>query len=434
MIRGFSRRGQPLAVLAMVLGCWVSARAMMWDASAMPLAAPREPERVPLASAPASLPARSESGTVSLPRPAPAREAASRFVPKAARSHGIAAHKMTGKTGVLAAHRPVTYDPALAYNYPAAPAYPPGHAPALASRPRSAMQMARTFPAKFAAAESLPRARGPIVFQQPYPARSWAPGLTVQDDARLAPGISNALFPTPPGPVYAYNAPAAEAQPPRARRWSMDAWYYWRRGSTASLSQGAFAPSYGASQAGGVLRYRIAPSNGHKPTVYLRTTAALNGSGEREMALGLSARPMARVPVVVAGEARYSQTPNGNEFRPAGFAYTELPPFRLPLGMRGEVYAQGGYVGGRNATGFVDGSIRADRGLLRRGKAEVRLGGGVWGGAQKGAARMDAGPSVIVVTPLGNKVSARLAADWRFRVAGDAAPDSGPAVTLSAGF
>jgi hypothetical protein len=35
---------------------------------------------------------------------------------------------------------------------------------------------------------------------------------------------------------------------------------------------------------------------------------------------------------------------------------------------------------------------------------------------------------------LGDRAGARLGVDWRFRVAGDAAPSSGPAVTLSAGF
>ena len=214
----------------------------------------------------------------------------------------------------------------------------------------------------------------------------------------------------------------------------MDGWYYWRRGTATGLSQGAFAPSYGASQAGGVLRYRLAPSSARKPSIYLRTTAALNGSYEREAALGLSARPLAKVPIMLAAEGRYTTTANGKELRPAGFAYTEMPPFPLPLGLRGEIYAQGGYVGGANATPFIDGQLRADRKLLSLGKPQLRLGGGVWGGAQKGAARLDAGPSIIVSAPIRGSLSARLAADWRFRLTGDATPDSGPAVTLSAGF
>lgn len=56
MIRGFSRRGQPLAVLAMVLAGWVSARAMMWDAEAMPMV--RQGATIPVAVVPMPVAAR----------------------------------------------------------------------------------------------------------------------------------------------------------------------------------------------------------------------------------------------------------------------------------------------------------------------------------------------------------------------------------------
>ena len=120
--------------------------------------------------------------------------------------------------------------------------------------------------------------------------------------------------------------------------------------------------------------------------------------------------------------------------RPAGFIVTELPPLALPLGLRGEAYGQAGYVGGKFATPFADGQLRADRAFLSLARFDVRLGAGLWGGAQKGASRLDAGPSLTIGRPLGRSASMRLAADWRFRVAGKAAPGSGPAVTLSAGF
>jgi hypothetical protein len=134
------------------------------------------------------------------------------------------------------------------------------------------------------------------------------------------------------------------------------------------------------------------------------------------------------------GEARFTSAPGGTMVRPAAFAVTELPPFALPLGLRGEAYGQAGYVGGKFATGFADGQLRIDHRIVSLGKAEMRLGGGTWGGIQKGASRLDAGPSLTIGQALGGPASMRLAADWRFRVAGKAAPGSGPAVTLSAGF
>ena len=56
-----------------------------------------------------------------------------------------------------------------------------------------------------------------------------------------------------------------------------------------------------------------------------------------------------------------------------------------------------------------------------------------WGGAQKQAARLDIGPTASVAFRLG-EARARIAVDYRLRVAGHAAPASGPAVTFSAGF
>ena len=55
----------------------------------------------------------------------------------------------------------------------------------------------------------------------------------------------------------------------------------------------------------------------------------------------------------------------------------------------------------------------------------VEIGGGAWGAAQPGAARLDAGPQSSYRLPV-RRANLRLAADWRFRVAGDAAPGSGP--------
>ena len=62
-----------------------------------------------------------------------------------------------------------------------------------------------------------------------------------------------------------------------------------------------------------------------------------------------------------------------------------------------------------------------------------RLGGGAWGGAQQGAARLDIGPSLTVDLRLG-AAPARIEADYRWRVAGNAEPGNGGVVTLSTGF
>jgi hypothetical protein len=215
-------------------------------------------------------------------------------------------------------------------------------------------------------------------------------------------------------------------------RWSADAWALVRGGSGA-VGAAPFAPTYGGSQVGAALRYRLAPASGHRPTAYLRATAALAWGGEREVAVGLSLRPLPRLPVVVAGEARLGRIGGATVLRPAVVAVTEFAPVTLPAATRAEFYLQGGYVGGRGATAFVDGSARIDRHLARVGPVEVRAGAGLWGGAQEGAGRLDLGPSATLGLDRG-RAAARLELDWRLRIAGEAAPASGPALTISAGF
>jgi len=216
------------------------------------------------------------------------------------------------------------------------------------------------------------------------------------------------------------------------RRWSGDGWLYFRRDRVGPLATGE--PFYGRSQAGAVLRYSLAPSSRHRPVGYLRVTQALAGPAEDELAAGLAARPFGGLPVSVAAELRVTAEKEGREMRPAVFAVTELPPIGLPFGWLGEAYAQAGYVGGRFATAFVDGQARVDARLANLGRgAQLRVGGGIWGGAQKHAARLDIGPGATVAFRLG-EAQARLALDYRVRVAGDAEPRSGPALTFSAGF
>ena len=231
----------------------------------------------------------------------------------------------------------------------------------------------------------------------------------------------------------------ASLQPATANRWSADGWLLLRRNSgPASLA--ALGGSYGASQVGAVLRYRIDRTSALKPSLYLRASSALGGSREQEAAFGFSARPIAGLPLVALAEARLSRSTAGTHLRPAAMLVTELPPVKLPFGMKAESYIQAGYVGGYAASAFIDGQARIDRKLFSIGQAEMRAGGGAWGGAQKGASRLDVGPSASLsfrfenTGRLQNTGSARLSADWRFRVAGRAAPASGPALTLSAGF
>lgn len=255
------------------------------------------------------------------------------------------------------------------------------------------------------------------------------PGMTWETSGSEGPATAVTRARAP-----AIASPAASNPPPRGieHRWSADAWALLRSGG-GSIGAGPGAAIYGGNQVGGVLRYRFAPGNPHRPTAYLRANAALNGSGEREGAVGLSIRPVSAVPVFVAAEGRIGVFSNRTAIRPAVMAVTEFPPASLPGKARAEFYAQAGYVGGRGATAFADGQLRIDRQVVQAGPVELRVGAGAWGGAQSGAARLDVGPSATLGISSG-AASARIGLDWRFRAAGSAAPASGPAITVSAGF
>ena len=263
----------------------------------------------------------------------------------------------------------------------------------------------------------------------------WRPGATAESVAGLpiarpvsAPGVhALAAFDALPSPA---RLPPFAA--PAGSRWSGDGWLLYRRGSRAPAAAAGLFSSYGASQAGGVIRYHLAPRSPRAPQAYLRASRALD-IAQSEAALGLSLRPFPGLPLRLLGETRVQRDAGRTRIRPAAAAISELPPIELPFDAQAEIYAQAGYVGGKGGTGFFDAQAAIDRRAARFGPLEARLGAGAWAGGQEGAARLDVGPRASVRLSRGG-VSSRLALDWRFRVAGEARPGSGPAVTFSAGF
>jgi len=379
-------RGQPLLVLVGLLGAWCALRVAVWQ----PLAGPAFLAVPHLAGLPAPSPrmARpSPDASIAIPDRGAARLAL-RYVPGTA-----------WPTASVPFVAPTPLPPPIAESGPAA------------------QETERPNPIRMAVGHTLLLAAGLSQMELP-PA--------------LAAYLQN---PAPPPGVPAA-APVLASLPQDAprytgSRWSADGWLMLRHDTTTPVVSGR--PSYGRSQAGGVVRYRLAPPSAHGPQAYLRASSAVSGPRDEDLAAGLSGRPLPRVPLRIAAEARLSRTDAGTELRPAAIAVTEFPPLELPHRVRAEAYVQGGYVGGRFATAFVDGQGRIERPVARLGGTEVTAGAGVWGGAQKGAARLDIGPTAAVSFRLG-ETRGRLAADYRFRMAGDADPASGPALTLSAGF
>ncbi len=382
-------RGQPLAVLLLVLGGWVAIRMVTW-----------QPPQWREGQAARAMLVQVEGQTQE------EEELAGPYVP----------------VSVPHAYGPWTMQPAQ-WQWPGPIAWP------------AAGQMGPLQPVRvIISADALRSA-----LQGMDPKTGGAAGLLRGDDRALVEALGR--IGTLPG-MAAYGgqsipeAPAPLPLSPGAAqkggdRWSADAWMLLRRENAQSLAAGR--PVYGGSQAGAVLRYHLAPQSAHSPIAYLRASQAMGGIRQSEAALGFGIRPLAALPVMVAAEGRVFNSLGRTSIRPAALAYTELPPVKLPFGLRGDAYLQGGYVGGSFRTPFIDGLMRIDRGVASPGGMELRLGGGIWGGAQKGAQRLDVGPSASASVDLMG-VPSRVSMDWRFRIMGEAEPKSGPAVTMSAGF
>lgn len=250
-----------------------------------------------------------------------------------------------------------------------------------------------------------------------------APSLPIVTGTPLA-RLLEALPPAPP------RAPSALS--PSVRRWRVDSWVAWRAGGAAPPAGQGAALAYGASQAGALFRFDLTRS-ARRPQAYVRALHAPGRFRQTDLATGLGVRPLARVPLRLQAEARATASQDDVRLRPAVLAVSEFDPIGLPLGLRGEGYAQAGWVGGRQATAFVDGQARLDRQVVAAGGGTLRLGAGAWGGVQRAVGRLDIGPTATLDLR-GGGIPARLSVDYRHRVLGSARPGSGIAVTLSTGF
>ncbi|QDM41555.1 hypothetical protein [Altererythrobacter sp. TH136] len=247
----------------------------------------------------------------------------------------------------------------------------------------------------------------------------------------ITPGAAQttAKAPDRDTPVPAIVALPPPFMRPPATRLHLAAWSSWRQGSGLPiLATGARPAGYGGTQMGFVGQFDLM-TEPRRPAVHVRATYAPDRPRQREAAVGIGVRPLADVPIRVLAEVRATDSQGSTQIRPAAFAVTELAATPLPLGLSAEGYAQGGWVGGRFATAFADGQLRVMRPIARGGGVRASIGVGAWGGAQKFAERLDVGPSATI-----DLAPVRLSLDYRVRVAGNATPGNGAALTLSTGF
>ena len=220
--------------------------------------------------------------------------------------------------------------------------------------------------------------------------------------------------------------PSPLAPPTVARgssRLNGSAWLLARGGPGGTVSGGQL----GASQGG--MRFTYALGRRRRVAVAARIAAPLKGRG-REVALGIEWQPT-DLPIRLIAERRFVL--DGGRGGPtvgviAGYGPTDVAP-----GIRIEAYGQGGAIARAGLEGFIDASARLTHPIGQMAGARIDIGIGAWGSAQRAAARLDIGPSIVATVPLARK-SLRLTLDWRERIAGDARPGSGPALSIGSDF
>lgn len=226
-----------------------------------------------------------------------------------------------------------------------------------------------------------------------------------------------------PGERFLPGPPPRSTRSTAPNRWAGSAWLFVRaEQGSAGLAPGG---TLGGSQAGARLTYRIGTSTTRPLALSARVYTPLDRPQAAEVAVGVDWRPIGRLPVHLLAERRQGIGREGrSDFSVTIYGGTEqrVGPVRV------EAYGQTGVVGHRDPEPFADGAARA---TIRVGPLDV--GGGVWGGAQRGVARLDMGPHFSARLPIGG-VAVRASAEWRFRIAGDAEPASGPAITLATDF
>jgi hypothetical protein len=211
------------------------------------------------------------------------------------------------------------------------------------------------------------------------------------------------------------------AATPRLDRIQVTAWAMLRaqRAGVAGTPSLASGGTLGASQAGSRLAYNFT----RQVSATLRTSSEVGRRGG-EIAAGVRIQPARAIPLWITAERRQRLGSSGNG-RNAFAIFFESGVYNRPLPWRlaMDAYLQGGVVG---RDGFLDGGMTVTRPLMRR----VSGGFGVWGGMQPGVARLDVGPRVSLKV----RDNVRVHLDWRQRIAGNAEPGSGAALTLAGDF
>lgn len=214
------------------------------------------------------------------------------------------------------------------------------------------------------------------------------------------------------------------------QNWGGEAYAYsfWRfsNGKGSALAPGA---QYGGSQSGiiGTIDPFGAPDRG----LSLLARGSMTPDGdEREVAMGLRWKPASNWPLSISTERRFrANAPD----RFAAYLAGGVDTLPIAGSWSLDAFGQAGYATGQNGGGFFDALARTTHPLSKVSGVPLSAGVGAWAGGQKGAQRLDIGPTISAKVDIG-PTTVLIQIDWRLRTAGNAEPKNGLALTVSSGF
>ncbi|MCC2602830.1 hypothetical protein [Sphingopyxis yananensis] len=267
-----------------------------------------------------------------------------------------------------------------------------------------------------------------MVLAQPVAAKpTQAHGMSLTSRPANAAAPPAMMIPPPVRSVPADGDGAAF----KVDRLSASAWVFLRDNLANRPNNLPVAGELGGSQAGLRVAYEL--DGAQIWQLYGRGSVALGHVAQSEAAIGISAKPVAALPVRLAIERRQKLGREGRSAM-AAMIVGGVSGQSLPAKFRLDTYGQAGVVGVQKRDAFVDGAVVVDRAVRLRNEAQsLRLGVVVAGASQPDVSRLDIGPRITLPLPKFGK-GMRVSLDWRHRVAGNAQPKNGAALTLGADF
>lgn len=220
-----------------------------------------------------------------------------------------------------------------------------------------------------------------------------------------------------------------------SKHWRAEVYTFLRQADGTRVPLPAASPVLGAGSTAATLAYTLNPLSRRTVELQARFITPYRGfsspDGTSEQgAAGVAVRPFPKIPVTLVAERLFKLGPNArNDFQ----ARMTAGAAKRVRGFDVSAFGEAGVVG-RRPDWFAGAQLIAERPIRVPGGFHIAPGVGLWGAMQRTnttSTRVEIGPSVRLVPPKG---PLSFSVDYRVKMAGNARPGSGVAVTVGGQF